>query len=42
MTKANELRRADDWEEIDGSEYLVMEKRDSADPERVPYRTAKP
>ena len=37
MTKADELRRPDDWEVIGDSGYLGMEKRDSADPERVTY-----
>ena len=35
VTKADELRRPDDWEVIGDSGYLGMEKRDSADPERV-------
>ncbi|WP_370858372.1 transposase [Parasutterella sp.] len=37
VTKADELRRLDDWEVIGDSGYLGMEKRDSADPERVTY-----
>ena len=37
VTKADELRRPDDWEVIGDSGYLGMEKRDSADPERVAY-----
>ncbi|MFR1027040.1 MAG: hypothetical protein ACLSE8_11870 [Parasutterella sp.] len=41
MTKADELRRPDDWEVIGDSGYLGMEKRDSADPERVTYTAAK-
>ena len=41
MTKADELRRPDDWEVIDDSGYLGMEKRESADPERVTYTAAK-
>ena len=41
MTKADELRRPDDWEVIDDSGYLGMEKRESADPERVTSTAAK-
>ena len=41
VTKADELRRPDDWEVIGDSGYLGMEKRDSADPERVTYTAAK-
>ena len=41
MTKADELRRPDDWEVIGDSGYLGMEKRESADPERVTYTVAK-
>ena len=41
MTKADELRRTDDWEVIGDSGYLGMEKRESADPERVTYTAAK-
>ena len=40
VTKADELRRPDDWEVIGDSGYLGMEKRDSADPERVTYTAA--
>ena len=39
-TKADELRRPYDWV-IGGSGYLGMEKRDSANPERVIYTAAK-
>lgn len=41
VTKADELRRPDDWKVIGDSGYLDMEKRDSADPERVTYTVAK-
>ena len=41
VTKADELRHPDDWEVIGDSGYLGMEKRDSADPERVTYTAAK-
>lgn len=41
VRKADELRRPDDWEVISDSWYLGMEKRDSADPERVTYKAAK-
>ena len=41
VTKADELRRPDGWEVIGDSGYLGMEKRDSADPERVTYTAAK-
>ena len=41
VTKADELRRPDDWEVIGDSGYLGMEKRDGADPERVTYTAAK-
>ena len=41
VTKADELRRPDDWEVIGDSGYLGMEKRESADPERVTYTAAK-
>ena len=41
VTKADGLRRPDDWEVIGDSGYLGMEKRDSADPERVTYTAAK-
>ena len=41
VTKADELRRPNDWEVIGDSGYLGMEKRESADPKRVTYTTAK-
>ncbi|MFQ9391375.1 MAG: transposase [Parasutterella excrementihominis] len=41
VTQVDELRRPDDWEVIGDSGYLGMEKRDSADPERVTYTAAK-
>ena len=41
VTKADELRRPDDWNVIGNSGYLGMEKRDSADSERVTYTAAK-
>ncbi len=41
VTKADELRRPDDWEVIGDYGYLGMEKRDSTDPEPVTYTAAK-
>lgn len=41
VTKVDELRRPDDWEVIGDSGYLGMEKRESADPERLTYTAAK-
>ncbi len=41
VTKADELRRPDDWDVLVDSGYLGMEKRESADPERVTYTAAK-
>ena len=42
VTKADELRRPDDWNVIGNSGYLGMEKRESADLELVTYTAAKP
>lgn len=41
VTKVDELGRPDDREVIGDSGYLGMEKRESADPERVTYTAAK-
>ena len=41
VTKVDELRRPDNWEVIGDSGYIGMEKRESADPERVTYTAAK-
>lgn len=41
MTKDDELRRPEDWKVVDNSGYIGMEKRESADPERLTYTAAK-
>jgi IS5 family transposase len=41
ITQVDNLRRPTDWEVIGDSGYLGMEKRESADPEKVTYSAAK-